>query len=268
MRSYPLMIVAMITCLGVFTPAHAQAPIPGQPYQIPAGFEGSSAGTLIAYGGYNYVSQDNGTMLLADSQGNGTPDNSVPADNSVPIDTTAYQIPPGYENSQSGSQISYGGNDYTIMPGGTMMMANPGYSVVDGTQYQIPPDYAGVGVGSIIPYGGFNYMAGAGVMVKININPGYTTTTGPGKSSLLVPNQTGKTWTNQNPVQQQHWPNQNQAQQQRWPNQNQAQQQRWPNQNPVQQQRWPNQGYSRGYSSGPVSRPGPMANPGTSRGRR
>ena len=181
--------------------ANAQAPMAGQPYAIPAGYEGYSAGTPITYGRYNYVIQDNGTMLLADSQDNrgpdnGTPadsqdnsgpDNGTPADDSVPIDTTAYQIPPGYESSQ----ISYGSNDYTIMSGGIMMMTNPGYSIMDSTQYQIPPDYARVGVGSIIPYGGLNYLVGAGVMVKININPGYTPNTVPGKSGL-VKNQTGK----------------------------------------------------------------------------
>src|SRR5271166_4618720 len=75
--------------------ANAQAPMAGQPYAIPAGYESYSAGTLISYGGYNYVAQDNGTMQLADSQ-----DNSTPADDSVPIDTTAYQIPTGYETSQ------------------------------------------------------------------------------------------------------------------------------------------------------------------------
>jgi len=271
---------------------NAQAPMAGQPYAIPAGYEGYSAGTLISYGGYNYVTQDNGTMLLADSQ-----DNSAPADDSVPIDTTAYQIPPGYENSQPGSQISYSGNDYTIMPGGTMMMTNPGYSVADGTQYQIPPDYAGAGVGSIIPYGGSTYMVGVGVMMRINVNPGYTTQTTPGKSTLgLKPTNGGsgqpypriqtqgmapgaRPWGqngNQGQVQSamQRWPNQvqNQVQQNRWPNQNQVQQNRWPNQNQVQQNRWPNQVYSRGYSGGPafqpqgngsspVSRPGPSSGP-------
>ena len=297
--------------------ANAQAPMAGQPYAIPAGYEGYSAGTPITYGGYNYVIQDNGTMLLADSQDNsgpdnGTPadfqdnsgpDNGTPADDSVPIDTTAYQIPPGYESSQPGSQISYGGNDYTIMSGGIMLMTNPGYSIMDSTQYQIPPDCAGVGVGSIIPYGGLNYLVGAGVMVKININPGYAPNTGPGKSGL-VKNQTSKSlpnqvqqphWPNQAHVQQPHWPNQAHVQQPHWPNQAQVQQPHWPNQ--VQQPHWPNQVqqphlqnqvYGRGYSgspafqppgngsshvnhtgpsSGPVSRPGPMANPGARRRR-
>jgi hypothetical protein len=50
---------------------HAQ--VPGQPYQVPAGYEGYSVGTLISYGGANYVIQGNGTMLLA---AQGSTDNS------------------------------------------------------------------------------------------------------------------------------------------------------------------------------------------------
>ncbi len=177
MRRFWMIGLLVSLFLAMAGSANAQAPMAGQPYAIPAGYEGYSAGTPITYGGYNYVIQDNGTMLLADSQDNSGPDNGTPADDSVPIDTTAYRIPPGYESSQPGSQISYGGNDYTIMSGGIMMMTNPGYSIMDSTQYQIPPDYAGVGVGSIIPYGGLNYLVGAGVMVKINISPGYTPST-------------------------------------------------------------------------------------------
>ena len=40
----------------------------GQPYQIPAGFESYPVGTLITYGGFNYVIQPGGTMLLAAEQ--------------------------------------------------------------------------------------------------------------------------------------------------------------------------------------------------------
>ena len=46
----------------------ARAQVAGQPYLIPAGFEGYAAGTLITYGGYNYVTQPDGTMLLAAQQ--------------------------------------------------------------------------------------------------------------------------------------------------------------------------------------------------------
>jgi hypothetical protein len=44
---------------------NAQAPFAGQPYQVPAGYERYGPGTLISYGGYNYVIQGNGTMLPA-----------------------------------------------------------------------------------------------------------------------------------------------------------------------------------------------------------
>jgi hypothetical protein len=48
--------------------AGVQAAVPGVPYQVPGGFESYPAGTLITFGGINYVSQGNGTMLLAASQ--------------------------------------------------------------------------------------------------------------------------------------------------------------------------------------------------------
>jgi hypothetical protein len=140
--------------------AQAQEPVPGQPYAIPQGYEGYSPGSLIAYGGYNYVIQDNATMLLATSQDSSVSDDGTPADDCVPIDDTAYQVPPGYENAQPGSTISCDGNDYTIMSGGTMIMCNSGYSITDGTQYQIPPDCAGADLGSIVTCGGSDYLMG------------------------------------------------------------------------------------------------------------
>jgi hypothetical protein len=45
--------------------ARAQGPYPGQPYQVPAGYEAYGPGTLINYGGYDYVIQGDGTMLVA-----------------------------------------------------------------------------------------------------------------------------------------------------------------------------------------------------------
>ena len=50
--------------LSVCGSAHAQAPISGQPYQVPPGYEMYGAGTLVNYGGFNYVIQGDGTMLL------------------------------------------------------------------------------------------------------------------------------------------------------------------------------------------------------------
>jgi hypothetical protein len=58
-----LLSAVLVLVLG--TSAWAQ--IPGQPYQIPPGYEGFSVGSLITYGGANYVIQGNGTMLLAAS---------------------------------------------------------------------------------------------------------------------------------------------------------------------------------------------------------
>jgi hypothetical protein len=62
----PLPILALaVLILGACGTARAQAPIPGQPYQVPAGYEGYGPGTLVAYGGYNYVIQGDGTMQLS-----------------------------------------------------------------------------------------------------------------------------------------------------------------------------------------------------------
>ena len=47
----------------------AQAQVAGQPYQVPQGYEQYGAGTLINYGGSNYVTSGDGTMLLAADQG-------------------------------------------------------------------------------------------------------------------------------------------------------------------------------------------------------
>jgi hypothetical protein len=106
MRRLTLAALFGFLSLTAAAPVRAQGPCPGQPYAIPPDYEGYSSGSLITYGAYNYVIQDNGTMLLADSQDNSGSDNGTPADDSVPIDTTAYQIPPGYEDAQPGSQIS------------------------------------------------------------------------------------------------------------------------------------------------------------------
>ena len=68
---------------------HAQ--VPGQPYEIPAGYEGYSAGTLINYGGANYVIQDNGTMLLPAQAP--VVNGQVANGGYTIVDKTQYQIP-------------------------------------------------------------------------------------------------------------------------------------------------------------------------------
>lgn len=71
--------------------AGVRAQVAGQPYQIPAGFESYPAGTLITYGGYNYVTQPDGTMLLAAQQPQQTVQAyTVPYTTTVPYYTTPY----------------------------------------------------------------------------------------------------------------------------------------------------------------------------------
>jgi hypothetical protein len=48
--------------------ARAQAPIAGVSYQVPSTYAGVPPGTLVVYGGYSYVAQGDGTMLLAANQ--------------------------------------------------------------------------------------------------------------------------------------------------------------------------------------------------------
>jgi hypothetical protein len=176
-----------------------------QPYQVPAGFEGSPAGSVIDYGGNNYVIQGDGTMLAVSAGGSGTADNSggdTTADNSgnyVPeysspdssgyadnssgyVDNTAYQIPSGYESSYAaGTPISYGGYDYIAQGNGTMFMVNSGLGLgYSGIGYQIPAGYAGRPVGSAINYGGAHYVVNSGgTMNRVNPN-GQPFGTGPG----------------------------------------------------------------------------------------
>ena len=63
-KSLPVLALAVLI-LGACGTARAQAPVPGQPYQVPAGFEGYGVGTLVSYGGYNYVIQGDGTMQVS-----------------------------------------------------------------------------------------------------------------------------------------------------------------------------------------------------------
>lgn len=84
-------ILALVIVSSVTTGAFAfQAPIAGVPYQIPPGFGGYGAGTIISYGSYNYVVQNNGTMLLAADQRR-NPFNPGPSVNPSVVDQTNYQ---------------------------------------------------------------------------------------------------------------------------------------------------------------------------------
>lgn len=116
MRLAQILGFALIWVLGNVSTSSAQAPTAGIAYQIPAGFEAYPAGTLITYGGYNYVTQANGTMLLAATQ-NVQP---VQVPQVQTYQAQSYQIPAGYSGYPVGTVINYGGANYTIQPNGMM----------------------------------------------------------------------------------------------------------------------------------------------------
>jgi hypothetical protein len=69
MKKMTFMALLAGLLLPVCATANAQGPFIGQPYQVPPGYEAYGAGTLIRYGGFNYVIQGNGTMLVAQQTG-------------------------------------------------------------------------------------------------------------------------------------------------------------------------------------------------------
>jgi len=168
------MIVAMLTCLGFSTPAHAQAPTPGQPYQIPAGFEGYGPGTLIAYGGYNYVTQGDGTMLLQQAVDSGSA-----ATAGGPVPGQPYQIPSDFSGVAAGGLVTYGGSAYVIQSDGTMLpqqsadgganpsIGQPGFSY---NSNYVQPGNGGYGADpGGASYSSTNFQLGIGIYGK----PGY-----------------------------------------------------------------------------------------------
>jgi hypothetical protein len=69
MRTFCLMAICGLLIVSSPKLVCAQGPIPGQPYQVPAELAGFTPGTLATYGGYDYVIQGDGTMLLAEQPG-------------------------------------------------------------------------------------------------------------------------------------------------------------------------------------------------------
>lgn len=62
--------VAGLNFLAIASVAQDQPerPLPGVAYGMPEGTEKFAAGTLVPYGGYNYVAQGDGSMMLAAQQ--------------------------------------------------------------------------------------------------------------------------------------------------------------------------------------------------------
>lgn len=69
MRMSCLMAICGLLIMSSPGSARAQAPIPGQPYQVPAELAGFAPGSVCAYGGFNYVIRGGGTMPPADQPG-------------------------------------------------------------------------------------------------------------------------------------------------------------------------------------------------------
>ncbi len=145
-------------------PAHSQ--VPGQPYQIPPGFEGVAVGDVISYGGATYVIQENQTMILQQ-------DVVTETNQETEVDQTASGVPEAYSGFAPGTTIYHGGVTYLIQENGTMIPANGlgvgGYVVIDPTAYQLPLGYIGYADGSTLSYGGADYVVRNNVMFKINV---------------------------------------------------------------------------------------------------
>jgi len=128
-------------------------PSGGQRYQVPAGYQGSAAGSVIDYGGAAYTAAGDGTMTSYSRGYQGV---------TPPSGGQAYQIPAGYEGYGAGSVINYGGASYTAAGDGTMTAfageAQGASQPAAGQRYQVPAGYEGYGAGSLINYGGASYV--------------------------------------------------------------------------------------------------------------
>jgi hypothetical protein len=65
MRKASLALAFAVLSFAACGTAKAQPPVPGQPYQVPVGFEAYGPGSVISYGGCSYVIQPDRTMLLS-----------------------------------------------------------------------------------------------------------------------------------------------------------------------------------------------------------
>ncbi len=89
----------------------AYQPSDGQRYQLPAGYQGYAAGSVINYGGATYTVAGDGTMTTYSRAYQGI---------SQPAAGQRYQVPAGYEGYAAGSVINYGGASYVVNGDGTM----------------------------------------------------------------------------------------------------------------------------------------------------
>jgi len=96
----------------------ASGPAVAQRYQLPAQFAGTAPGSVVSYGGANYIVGNDGTMTAYSGTAQ-TPANTRPAAGGV-VASRRYQIPAEFAGTASGYIITYGGRNYLTGDDGTM----------------------------------------------------------------------------------------------------------------------------------------------------
>jgi hypothetical protein len=98
----------------------ASGPALAQRYQLPAQFAGTAPGSVVSYGGANYIVGNDGTMTAYSGTAQ-TPANTRPAASGV-VASQRYQIPAEFAGTASGYIITYGGRNYLTGDDGTMTL--------------------------------------------------------------------------------------------------------------------------------------------------
>ena len=104
MRKLCLMAVCGFMIASSPSLVRAQAPAPGQPYQVPAELAGLAPGMQANYGGFNYVIQGDGTMLLAEQPGVSYSSYYVPPTTTYYVGQPVYAPWGGYRPRLAGSR--------------------------------------------------------------------------------------------------------------------------------------------------------------------
>lgn len=151
----------------------SNGPTPGQRYQIPAQYAGTTPGSQVTYGGNRYIANNDGTMTAFTESG-GANDSALERTATGPVPGKRYQIPAEHAGAAPGTEVSYGGNSYIANTDGTMTAmkasnADDLFSGIEveekpagpvlGKRYQIPAEHSNTAPGSLITYGGNSYVA-------------------------------------------------------------------------------------------------------------
>lgn len=139
-------------------------------YQLPTEYSGAPTGSVIRYGGANYISNGDGTMspYFVGAQG-ATAQPRLTA----PIAGQRYRVPTELSGTVPGTVITYGGRRYTMGSDGTMTYS-PDATLTDikvqpavvftevspGQRFRVPTEYAATPAGQFISYLGRNYLVG------------------------------------------------------------------------------------------------------------